>query len=171
MHSKVQIMGYLAMYKSQNWYFWRKLLFFTRGGPLRIFPKDLCWSPEHTALVPRKRDAFLLHPCIVFLSLQQTCDSPLMPLHLNSMNTIISLKLTDVQVWQAESHTSSHIVVWSFTSSPALKNSLRFLRRILRRAAAYGFWAYVETFARTMHFDRNDRRRNVKSGMYHPSFR
>ena len=35
MHSKVQIMGYLAMYKSQNWYFWRKLLFFDPGGALK----------------------------------------------------------------------------------------------------------------------------------------
>ena len=35
MHSKVQIMGYVAMYKSQNWYFWRKLLFFDPGGALK----------------------------------------------------------------------------------------------------------------------------------------
>ena len=34
MHSKVEMMGYLTMYKSKNRYFGRKFLFFRGGGPL-----------------------------------------------------------------------------------------------------------------------------------------
>ena len=60
MHSKVQIMGYLAMYKSQNWYFWRKLLFFDPGGALKknLF-KDI-YNYQKTVFWTRKSDLQLL---------------------------------------------------------------------------------------------------------------
>ena len=36
MHSKVEMMGYLTMYKSKNRYFCRKFVFFRGGRALRL---------------------------------------------------------------------------------------------------------------------------------------